>query len=79
MIFKMLDKIQKNPNEDKFKSVKKENKTIYEKIGSIFGAESLLKCVGFDIGETEYQYKNSDSSKLEEWVVFLKNTVELIK
>lgn len=71
----MLENIITNPNVEKFKRVRTDNKVFTRRVLSVPGGQEFLKAVGFEERNGSYEFVRNDigllwlgKSLLEEWI-----------
>lgn len=64
IILLLLDNIINHPNENKYRTIRIENKTIKEKLLTLEGCVELLTSIGFQRSDDQYTLPNDSSLEL---------------
>ena len=75
----ILSNIIKNPNEDKFKTIKLSNPTVHERIGKISIALKLLEELGFVHEDEIMKVTNVDSDLFNKTIGYLENELSQLE
>ena len=75
----ILSNIIKNPNEDKFKTIKLSNPNVHERIGKISIALKLLEELGFQHEEEIMKVTNIDTDLFNKTIGYLENELSQLE